>query len=250
LATSISRRAESGLAPAIPRPTLRTAALGLVALALVGAVAFLVSRSAIMHVRRIEVSGIERLSASKVIHESGIDESTNALWFAPAAAEAALEQDPWISSVSVKRILPWTIQIHVVERSPVASMVTASGYQLIASDGTVLGMSARDPGLPNIIGAAAVEGGSSPPGPRGAALVVGSLDADLRSMVEDVGVDAGGAVQIRLRGGVAVDLGEPVNLAAKAEALAATLAWAEEQHLRLRAIDVSAPRVPTVDLAA
>ncbi len=62
-------------------------------------------------------------------------------------------------------------------------------------------------------------------------------------------MNAGGAVQIRLRGGVQVDLGEPVNLATKGEALAATLAWAEEQHLRLRAIDVSAPRVHTVDLA-
>lgn len=250
MATSISRRAEGGSSLVVPRPTLRTVTIGGVALALLAAAAFFVSRSSLLHVRNIELSGASHLSAPEVIRESGVSEGTNAVWLDTAAAEAELERDPWISSATVERVLPWTIRILVVERTPVAAVVLGSGYELIAADGTGLGIVASDPGLPRIIASPSTTDEVSAPSPRGAALVVGGLDEDLRSMVKDVRVGAAGAIEVRLRGGIRVNIGEPVEIRRKVDVLAATLRWAREQHLRVRAIDVSAPDAPAVRFAS
>lgn len=250
MATSISRRAEGAASLAIARPTLRTLVLGVLALALVAAATFLVSRSSLMHVRRIEVSGLSRLSAPQVIRESGVSLRSNALWLDTGAAESALERDPWVAEATVERALPWVVRIHVVERAPVAQVVSGIGYELIAADGTMLGVAAHNPGLPRIIGTLAAKGEPQAPDPQGAALVVGSLDAELRSMVKDIGVNAGGAVVIHLQGGIEVSLGEPFDIHRKVDALTSTLRWARVEHARVRSVDVSAPETPAVRFAA
>ncbi len=250
MATSISRRAEGAPSLAIARPTLRTVAFGALALTLLAAAAFLVSRSSLMHVRRIEVSGLSHLSAPRVIRESGISLSSNALWLDPGTAESSLEQDPWVAEATVARALPWGVQIHVVERVPVAQVVSGTGYELIAVDGTILGVETRNPGLPRIVGTLAPEGETQAPDPEGAVRVVGYLDADLRSMVTDIGVNASGAVQIHLHGGIEVNLGEPFEIRRKVDALTSALRWARSQHARVRSVDVSAPETPAVRFAA
>jgi cell division protein FtsQ len=250
LATSISRRAEGAPSLAIARPTLRTFALGAVALALLVGAAFLVSRSSIMHVRRIEVSGLARLSAPQVIRESGVSLRSNALWLDAGAAESALERDPWVAEATVERAPPWGVRIHVVERVPVAQVVLGTGYELIADDGTMLGVETRNPRLPSIVGTLAAKGESQAPDPEGAVLVLRYLDADLRSMVKDIGVNAGGAVEIHLQGGIEVNLGEPFDIRRKVDALTSTLRWARGQLARVKSVDVSAPETPAIRLGA
>lgn len=219
-------------------------------MALLAAAAFLVSRSSLMHVRRIEVSGLSHLSAPRVIRESGVSLRSNALWLDTGAAESALERDPWVAEATVERALPWGVRIHVAERVPVAQVVSGSGYELIAADGTMLGEDTRNPGLPRIIGTLAAKGESQAPDPEGAVLVMGYLDADLRSMVKDIGVNAGGAVEIHLQGGIEVNFGEPFDIRRKVDALISTLRWARGQQAQVRSIDVSAPETPAVRFAA
>lgn len=55
-----------------------------------------------------------------------------------------IKEDPWIKNVSIRRILPNTLEINVEEYSPFAILKTNDKYELIDENGVVINISERE----------------------------------------------------------------------------------------------------------
>lgn len=210
---------------------------------------FVASRSSLLRVRHLDVTGASHLAPGDVVRLSGISDTTNVLWFDPSAIEHRLEANPWIARAIVSRALPWTIRIAVVERRPVAVVREGEGPVLIAGDGTVLGAARADDRLPAIV----LPPGSSSKGPDpahgGAARAVAVLDATIGPRILRTVVTADGSLRMRLAGGVRISYGAPTRLEAKAEAVRRILRWARAEGASLATVNVSSPDAPAATLA-
>jgi cell division protein FtsQ len=223
----------------LPRWARWAVAVG-VAVAL-GGVAYLFSRSAFFAIDDIVVVGNAHLKSGHVIRETGIPHDGNVLAVDLEAVEARLERDPWIASAIVERSLPGTITIQVHERVAVAAVERSGAFDLVAADGTVLGVAADAARLP-VIRFSAV---SSQPTVAGPAAIVGALDPDAREVVTFVDVDALGAITIELRSGTTVRFGTATQVPSKAAALGAMLSFAQDNRVHLISVDLRFPGAPS-----
>jgi cell division protein FtsQ len=223
------------------------AVAGAVGLVVAGVV---VSRSSMLHARAIEVEGASHRSTGQVVAAAGVSLDTNVVWLDERAAERRLEADPWIARADVRVALPWTIEIEVRERSPVAVASDGLREVLVAGDGTSLGTSVeRMRGLPRIQLSPAAALGGSVQSPRPAALAIGAMGARLRAEVSTVTVLVDGTLEMRLEGGVSVRYGGAVEVRRKAAVLGRILGWARREGETVAAVNVVAPGHPAVRLA-
>ncbi|MGH2528317.1 MAG: cell division protein FtsQ/DivIB [Actinomycetota bacterium] len=244
MATSTSRLSE--LAGAARGRRLLGAVL---AAAILATVLIVASRSSLLRVRHLELTGASHLAPGDVVRLSGISGTTNVLWFDRSGIERRLEANPWIGRAIVSRALPWTIRIAVVERRPVAVVREGEGPVLVAGDGTVLGAAEANNRLPAIV----LPPGSSPEGAGpvygGAARAVAVLDATVRPRILRTVVTADGTLRMMLAGGVRISYGSPTRLEAKAEAVRRILRWAKAEGASLATVNVSSPDAPAATLA-
>ncbi len=249
MATSTSHPDRRSSRPGGPRRWLLLA-LPVVAIAAVLLGGLYVSRSSVFHARGIEVAGAAHLSPAEVVGTAGVSQGTNVLWFDQDAAEARLEAEPWIASADVGLSFAWTIQITIVERTPVAVAVDGARETLVAGDGTALGPAVRAGALPRIrLPAAPVFEGLFT-SPAAAARAIGSMDADLRSQIANLTVNADGTLAMRLHGGVVIRYGSASDVRRKAAALREILTWAKQEGAILGTVNVVAPDLPAVRLAS
>jgi len=87
-------------------------------------------------IRDLQVEGQERMLDSEVLRVAGLAEGQNVFDVAPEDARARLERHPWVASAEVRRRLPGTYQVSIVERHAVA-ILSLGGLYLVADDGTV-----------------------------------------------------------------------------------------------------------------
>jgi cell division septal protein FtsQ len=118
--------------------------LGLEALAILAATVLLglavpgmLRRLEFFRIRRVEISGLQYLAPNKVIAALGLD-STASVFDDLIAAEARASALPGIESAQVKRRLPGTLEISLVEAVPVALAPRPGGMALLDSRGRVL----------------------------------------------------------------------------------------------------------------
>jgi len=228
-----------------PRRLLRPAVVLPLAVAAVGAGAWLAANSSIFDARHIQVSGGGHLSRAQVVAAAGVGPATNLLWVDTSAIEAAVERNPWVASATVTRSLPSTIRIAVRERHPASTVAVGSTWFLVASDGTVLGPAQHRPNLPVLPSTEVVRVGARNPGLADAALVAGGMSPWLRSRVATVAPGTDGIVQLGLDDGIRVLFGMPTDVRAKNQAIAGILQWAKERHRHLATIDVRSPVAPS-----
>ena len=201
----------------------------------------------LFHAKSIAVEGERHFSERQVLRIAGIDHDTNVFRLDEGAVRRRLERDPWIANAIVSTDLPSTISISVLERVPVAVALTAEdGRQLIAADGTPLGVAAAGSALPEV----RLVGEPGQPGPAFDAVaagagVAGGMPPAIRLQVELVVIGSDGTITLHLTDGVTVTYGGPDEFEAKAEAIAAILAYADDQGRALMSIDVTAPAAPT-----
>ena len=212
--------------------------LVVVAISVLVLAAVAVSRSSLLAVRTIDVTGASRLTTERVIARAHIDGSTNALWLDEHAVERRLERHPWISEAFVSVALPSTVRISIVERTPVAVVTNRFGELYIAADGTSLGRASDDAALPMI----------ESTGRDVAAAALAAMPVAVRSAVESVEYRGDGSLGLRLRNGVTVAYGPADRLVAKGLVVERILAWAEESGEDLDSVDVTAPGSPAVAL--
>jgi cell division septal protein FtsQ len=88
-------------------------------------------------VRRIEIAGLQYLAPAKVIAALGL-ESNVTVFDDLAAAGRRLASLPGVISAEVQRRLPGTLEIQVVEATPVALIARRGGLAVLDSSGNVL----------------------------------------------------------------------------------------------------------------
>jgi len=116
------------------------------------------------NIKKIEVRGNMVLKEEEIIRASGLVTGENIFGVNLGAASEGIESLGYIESVKVKRDLPSTIVITVVEEIGVAYLVSEEGYVVITADGRCVevtdGVTSSDegkkvsaaPSLPKIVG--------------------------------------------------------------------------------------------------
>jgi cell division protein FtsQ len=122
---------------------LRRLALGLAALALVvGAAA--ATRSPLLDVERVEVTGTDRTSVDAVLRAVAVERGEPLVSVDVGAAARRVEELPWVDDATVARGWPSTVEVQVSEREPVALVhVTGAHVALVDAEGRVLTIEAR-----------------------------------------------------------------------------------------------------------
>lgn len=202
------------------------------------------TNSTLFDLRDLDVTGNEQRSSAAVARAAGLTGGTNVLWISERAVESRLEADPWILEAHVSRTLPSSISVTIVERTPIG--VLSGGSVLVAGDGTVLGEAAGPrPSLPEILlSGPAPTIGTTLSVPQMA--VAQALPADLRGGVAQIGMAAGGTIEIHTTDGTRVLFGDASDAVAKWGALRGVLAWARTNGVRAEYIDVRSPIAPAL----
>ena len=207
------------------------------------------SRTSLFHARHLEVSGTSSLSRADVLEIAGLDRRTNVAWLDEDAAERRLEANAWVADAEISVSIPFTVEISVTEREPVAVAWDGRRRVLLAGDGTSLGSPGPERGLPLIeLPPSGVSEGTAA-SPQGAARALGAMAPDLRSRVARVRVLLDGTLEVWLRSGPRVSFGAPDAVGLKARAIARALAWAEREGEQITALSVVSPASLAATLA-
>jgi cell division protein FtsQ len=203
------------------------------------------TRSALLDVDRIEVSGGLRVSAAEATAGAGLHRGQPMVSVDTAAAERRLRGLPWVDTAVVERVFPNAVRIHLTERVAVATASRpAGGWVLLDRGGRVLAEGPdRASGLPEVIGA----GDTPAPGAKlttasPALDVVAALPEAMRREVQQVTVE-GDAVTLQM-GVREIRIGPPTQLAAKVAALSVLLERIGSRSVAV--LDVRVPQAPVV----
>lgn len=203
------------------------------------------TRSALLDVDHIEVSGGSLVTPAEAITGARLRRGQPMVSVDIAAAERRLRRVPWVDTAAVERAFPNTVRIHLTERVAVAAAARPSGgWVLLDRGGRVLAERADLAGnLPQVIGA----GGTPAPGAnldtaRPALDVVAALPGPIRREVQSANLE-GEAVTLRM-GAREVRIGPPTQLAAKVAALGVLLERVGSRSVAV--LDVRVPQAPVV----
>ena len=217
------------------------AGLGLVA---AGAVAVAVTYTPLFAAGDIRLDVPPGLRRADILSLARVDERSNVFHLDTDAVERRREGDPRILEARVTTSLPDRIAIEVVPRSAVA--VTGTPQTLVGADGVVIGPAGSATELPTLITAHGAPLGTADR--EIAAAAAGALGPALRGEVDAVVGAPDGTLRIRLAAGFSAMFGDASELEAKAESLAALLAWVRDEGVTVASADLTVPGSPTAKL--
>ena len=195
----------------------------LTALGILGAlVAFVLvgTFSPLMALRTIEVVGANRVPAEQI--QSALDGQLGTPLPLVDFAEVKQELSAFtlIQSYVTESRPPNTLVVRIVEREPVGTLVTESGFDLVDAAGVVIQSSVERPAGYATIDARAGVGSA---GFRAAAAVIAALPADIRATLDTVTAATTDDVTLTLAGGTRVVWGSAEKSDFKAVVLAALI---------------------------
>lgn len=212
----------------------------LVALVAVGA--YLFSLSHMFYPHTIDVAGNRVVSKDAILDAAQIELNRNIWLQNTGAMKQRIEAIPYVDTVAIHRHLPGAIAIDVTERTPFAVLDANGTRDLVDRTLRVL----------------------RPAGPQDAALPVlitsRGLDTQTLAMAAEaseaanlqpaaVAYDKYGDVDMTLRGGIRVLLGDPSTAAQKMPLVAPILAKVDRGKRRVVAVDLRAMTTPVVEYA-
>lgn len=225
---------------------------GMVSLVLIALVVgmWAVAASPLFHVRDVRVRGNRHLSSSEIVDLARIGEATNILTLSAGRLERALTRSPWVRSVDVSRSIPWTLVLHIEERTPVAWVGQGDRAAVVAADGTILALRKKAPAGLVSLGPweEPLAPGARLTGLRESLGAAATLPHELRRRVASAAIHRGELV-LELDEGTRVEYGDGGSFRQKNAALARVLRWAGEQHADLDYVDLRVPRNPAVRIA-
>ena len=233
------------------RRRLRYVLAGVAVLSVIGC-AIAATRSAMLDVDRVRVSGGAHTSEAEVLKAGGLSHRRFMVSLDPHAMAVRIERLPWIRHASVTRRWPGTVAIELAERRPLAEIPSNDkGFSAVDADGRVLNTSpAADPGL------LVVSAGEAPPAPGGAVgpatkaavEVAAALPDRIRSRVGSIAVVPNGDIELQLRSAPLVRFGPADQIQAKITALTTLF---DKANLRgATTIDVRVPGAPILTRSA
>ena len=95
------------------------------------------SRLSFFRVRRVEIVGVRYLAPSDILARLRVD-TTRSVWDDPTPLEQRVAAHPQVGSVSIRRKLPGTLVVSVVENMPIAMVSTESGFLVFDDRGRQL----------------------------------------------------------------------------------------------------------------
>lgn len=217
------------------RLRLRWAGHGALALVPLLALGWTLLLSGWFDVERVEVTGVDRLSAEEVRGAAGVGPGTALAAVSPAEVARAVERLRPVADVTVRRSWPRTLRLAVDERTAVAGVATDGGVRLLDEDAVAF---ATERALPPGVVRLEIEGSAAAGRTTQAALDVHtSLPEELRTQVRVLRASSPSDVELLLDGGRTVVWGAPGNAGTKASATLALL------PLGGSVVDVSTPGV-------
>ena len=199
--------------------------------------------SPLLALRTITVDGASRVSAREVRAAIDGQLGTPLALLDYDALRTELDRFPLIRSFVTEIVPPGTLRVHIVERAPVATIATATGYSVVDPAGVVLESSAQRPaGVPLIdIGASGTDSVAF----RAVVDVLLALPDSLRTRVETASAQSKDDVRLVLAGvGQRIVWGSAERSALKARVLQELIATqSASAHVEY---DVSAPLSPVV----
>jgi cell division protein FtsQ len=214
------------------------------------------TRSPLLAVQRVRVSGASHTATVDVVRAAGLLHHRQMVDLDDGAMARSVAALPWVDTAVVVRRWPTTVVVTVTERHPVALVADVGGWATVDGQGRVLGVTAaRPPGVPEARVADA--GGSpgtaaTPAGAPGTTVdpqlmtdltVAAGLAAPLSSRVSAVAVTSDGQVSLALTGGATALLGPPSDLVDKLTALATVLGKVQVGN---GIVDVRVPTAPVL----
>jgi cell division protein FtsQ len=212
--------------------------------------------SGLFQLRSVAVRGgteSERIAVRDAVARAAAGRSLLAL--SPTRVAGAIEQVPTIRLATVDRDFPHTLRIHIVPERAVALAVGPAGYRsLVAASGRVLRVFSRGEAVPVLPHVWTRRERPIPGGAMRAADAQAALDAlaarppDFSANVANVKLDPDRGIVMRLRGGLDIVLGPPLQLQQKLSAAAWVLRHypTSAERAQLVYADVSAPERPAV----
>lgn len=176
----------------------------------------------LFQVREIKVSGCITLDTQQIEEQSGIEYGQIIFFVDTDAAMAALATNPNVKPVSVKVVYPYSIEIEIAERTPVA-YIDLDGVRLaIDSEGVLLSvdMSPQGEALPQVFGFSTARFEVGQPLGEDAykrSVFSGLLAALADSSLDIVRIDISYAASIKLetQDGYTLELGDESELTTK-----------------------------------
>ena len=208
---------------------------------------YLATRSELLDVDRLTVSGAERTNAAEIISAAGIRSGEPLVGLDLAAARTRIARLPWVKDVYSTRSWEGVVSFTVTERSAVAALAIPGAWAVVDENGRVLSVeqSISEAAIP-ILG---LNVGDAAPGDwldveqRAAVIVAAALYEPVRSAVRAIEVGPAGYA-LGLHGSGRVLLGDAEHIAAK---MLAVQTFIERVDLRcLGTLDVRLPGNPVL----
>ena len=210
-------------------------------LAAAGVVAWLVLGSPLLAVSTVRVDGAGTLSAEDVVRVADVAEGTPLARVDVDAAAARVRALPQVSSVQVSRGWPRTVVVTVVERVPVAVVLTGDRRVLVDRNGVLFDTVTGDP-PPGVVPLDVPSPGPDDAATRAALAAITALPTDVRAQVTGVVARTADDVTLALTDGRQVLWGSADQTGRKAQVLGALLDRIAAGELDPAAVlDVSTP---------
>jgi len=195
--SSVSSTSAQRFAARVRARRRRRALIIVAALLLLNGLAWLVLLSPWATVRRVVVTGTNRVPAADVRAEAEVEVGRPILLARTDDIAARIGRNRLIRSVQVERDWSGTIRVSVVERFPVAALPSGSDLALVDSDGVVVETVDRVPaGLPRLevgLGTAEV------PSLRGCLAVLADLPTSISKHLVSIGAETPDGIWLTLR---------------------------------------------------
>ena len=229
------------------RRRLRIAA-GAGACVVIAAASYGITRSPLLDVDRVHVRGATRTTPASVVDASGLGAHPPLTDVDERDVAAAVERLPWVASAEVVRRWPGTVEVTLLERTPVAAVAAGEArWAVVDVSGRVLEVREGDAGELLQLTSEVPPGGPGTrvdPATRGALQLVAVLPEVLAPRVPSAAVAKTGAVELRLDGKIPVHVGPPRQIGPKLVALTTLVQKADLR--RVRTIDVRVPSAPVL----
>ncbi len=242
---SATRSLRDRLRRGMPQTVIGRVLAAVAAIALFTGATWTTTRSPLLDVDHIAVSGGALVTPAEATAGAGLRSGQPMVSVDTIDAERRLRRLPWVATAVVERAFPNTVRIHLTERVAVATAARpAGGWVLLDAGGRVLAEGPDRTGdLPEVIGAGATPApGANMAGARPALDVAAALPDAIRAQVQSVNLD-GEAVTLRM-GAKEIRIGPPTQLAAKVAALSVLLERVGSRSVAV--LDVRVPQAPVV----
>lgn len=205
--------------------------------------AFAIELAPRLGVQRILVEGNERLSDGEILELVEVDERTNILTLDLNQVKQKLLRSAWVRNVELKRLLPATLTLRIVERAPVAVAVLDDLY-LLAEDGTILDQLPPQYDTSRLVLVRGLRAGAANVDPERAATAGRMAEAlvkneRLLSMISELDVtDGASSVGLRLRKPAITILGSETTMISRLSKVVPLLSGLIDRFPSLAVVDL------------